>query len=57
MRTIAVILSGPGGELDRVEFTVYETDAEEFIDLKVSEALEDWTYSVGDTIEIREVLP
>lgn len=51
---ICIILTGRGGELDRQTIDVADDDMAE-ISNAISEAMETWVLSPGDTISITEV--
>lgn len=54
---IAVVLENSAGELDRSEFEANEDreDFEEVVDDAITQILEGWIFSVGDTVKIVEV--
>jgi hypothetical protein len=58
-KRIAVVLEGPGGELDREELTLdaaaYENDPDQAVNDAVGRVIEGWLLSIGDTIRIVEV--
>jgi len=58
-KTIAIILIGPGGELDRKKIIVNDDDdmSETSVAIcnAIEEAMEEWVLSPGDTIKIEEI--
>lgn len=53
---IAIILENIGGELDRAEVNVEESeDSDETVNLSIHEVIEDWILSVGDIIRVVEI--
>lgn len=53
---IAIILENLGGELDRAEINVEESDdSNETSNLSIHEVIEDWILSVGDIIRVVEI--
>jgi hypothetical protein len=56
VKTVAIILSGQGGELDREEIDfLQDEDIDEVLGNRLMMLVERCTFSIGDTITIVEV--